>query len=110
MITGIDPNQTTDFVAKGDDPENPTVFVIGVFTKRQKLLIESMSNDSIPAIELVSIGLKKIKNMVNPSNGEAQDFDKIDEDVINMIPDEVFVEIIEEIGKVNSVGVETEKN
>ena len=84
MITGIDVNQTVDFISQYDKSEPKTVWKIGLLRRKDYVRISKIEADKIldAAIDAVKNGLKSVENY--SSTFELKD---------GVVPDE-FIETI----------------
>ena len=115
MLVGIDSKETIEFVSQHDKSDPKTVFIIGNISNRDKLkIVGSMAsaNGTVQvsgidenSIIMLKASIKGVKNL----NGK--DYDKFDDDVMDLLPFEVLVELITESMRVGlgSIG-ELEKN
>ena len=114
MLKGIDTNEIVEFVSASDKEENKTKFCIGNITNRDKLRIftdamnsdGSMNQDKLQSktFDILKAGIKKIVNL------GGKDYDKITDEVLNLIPFTAIVELTGEVLKVNFLGEAEVKN
>ncbi|HNV61408.1 MAG TPA: hypothetical protein PKN54_00530 [Candidatus Cloacimonas acidaminovorans] len=101
MLKGIDVKERFNFISKIDKGDNPTIFVLGNMTNRQKFAIASgvQSNDGSidnkviqeKMFDIIKACLKEIKNL------DGKDYNNIDDSVLDLIELPVLVEIVEKI-------------
>lgn len=120
MARAIDVNQTWDYSLKADKgKERPTVFVIGVLKKKDKMRFTQFSlsldrkNMDVAACfkeftEVFKVGVRKIRDL-EYSDG-FRDIEVIDDDVIESIDDNDIVEVSQEIMLRNFFTEEQRKN
>lgn len=119
MITGINPNEVVDYVAQ-NDTENPTVWGIGVlltdeknsflgdaFGPKGELIFKNMLGKIEP---ILKCGLKRVKNYQTQAAGPVADYDPIPPALIQTIPYEVQIELLQKIIEVNFVSRAEIKN
>lgn len=113
MLKGIDTGEMVRFVPKQDDLGNPTTFLLGNISNRDKLRLFGVNwqtgqfdsekmNESL--VELALCGIKRIENL------GGRDYGKIDEKVIDMLPLTALVEIVGKLLEFNFVGETEQKN
>lgn len=113
-MIGIDARETIDFVSKKDSGEVKTVFKIGSFTNRDKMNVFGGSMDSKgqfdPAkfqdkiFDVLKVGVKGIKNLAG------KDYDGMTEELLEMIPFDVLMELFQKIMEVNFPASDETKN
>jgi hypothetical protein len=114
MLQGIDNKETIEFVSTTDTAENPTVFLLGNISNKDKLNLFADAIDRTGAIDMSKMsgrifdiakaGLKGIKNL------SGKDYATIDDAVLETIPFNVVLELVNKIVEINFLGVKQEKN
>lgn len=112
MITGIDKNETFEYVSPLDtDKDNPTVFVLGCISSRKRMsaVMKIESGDQISGMcEIVRDGVVKIKGL--KVKGESRDICPITDETIDMLPIVVIKDLFIKILSVNSLTDDEAKN
>lgn len=120
MVKAIDINATHEYICKEDQgKENPTIFVLGVLKKKDKMDFMSFSqtvdvektdlNVLMDAnVKVIMTGVKKIKNI--QIGDELKDIDVIDENTIEMLPSNVISEVAQVILEKNLLSEVEQKN
>lgn len=113
-MKGIDIKEVVEYVSVNDKDPNPTKFLLGVISNREKLalLSDAMNSDGTVdikkiqsrAIDILKVALKGIKQL------GSKDYDKITDEVIDMIPFDVIGELIGKICELNFLGDKEIKN
>ena len=114
MLKGIDVNEVKEYVSEQDKSENPTKFLIKNISTRAKMTIFSgaldkegqfnVANMQDKALDIFKAGIKEIKNL-----GEV-DYKDITDDVINLLPFTVIIEVVGKILDFNFVSEGETKN
>lgn len=109
MITGIDVNQTVDFVSIHDKSEPKTVWKLGILKYKDFLKIGSITpgNPTEAIVVAVKSGLRGVENFVNPikfENGIVSD------EFIDTIPLTILIEIGAKIMQLSNLNGEETKN
>ncbi len=121
MLVGLDKNETKEYVSPSDK-ENPTIFLIGNITNREKLRMTKvmhryMKEDNsidVNKIEedeiynIVKLGLRGIKNF--KVGGEVKESIEVNDEVIDSLPIEVMVELVAKILEYNFPTEQERKN
>jgi len=118
MLVGISKNETVEhIVTKEQGKDNPTVFLIGNLTNRDKsrLLMGAINQSGLDmvklqdkAIDIVLAGLKGIRNI--KVDGEVQNISAITESVIDLLDFETVAELMSKILEVNFMSGQETKN
>jgi hypothetical protein len=118
MITGIDKNETFQFISSADAGEEKTIFILGILAIRDKLNIlkgafdeKGKVNPSIvqeKAIDIIKAGLKEIKNFC--FKGEKKDVKEITDEVIEQIPINIIAELASKLVEINFMSEAERKN
>ena len=125
MITGIDLNQTIDYISKSDKAEPRTVWKIGVLPTpvlsycTSKMTSENQSLDLM--VDVVRFGLKGIENFQDKSKnsiGYAENpvhiggrvYQSVSDRIINIIPMKIITELGNEILKLSHLTDDESKN
>ena len=113
MLQGIDNKETIEFVS-ATDKENPTVFLLGNITNRDKLKLFADAIDASGNIDMTKMsgrifdiakaGLKGINNLNNCN------IVNITDEVLEMIPFNVVMELVNKIIEINFLGSSQAKN
>jgi hypothetical protein len=115
VLTGIDTKEQVEFIPQSEQgSENPTIFMIGVLTNREKLKImgDAVTPDgqldtkklADKSIDVVRGGLKGIKNF------SGQDLiAPVTDAVIDSIPFDVLMEIFSKVMELNFLNAESKK-
>lgn len=119
-ITGIDKDETYEFTSKYDTGEPKTIFLIGVLTQKERLdFLKAFQGDKEEldaskmqeqSYKVLEKGLKGIKNLYNRKTKKHEDFNKITEDIIEMLPIGVVAEVAQKIIQENFVQEGEQKN
>lgn len=121
MITGINLNETIDYIIKADK-ENPTIWKLGILPSYVMTMLLTDRDVSIgeKMIDTVKFGLKGWDNFkINgkeviakkePRKIGDMTFQVLTSESISVIPVNVINELSNEIVKVNSITKEEEKN
>lgn len=114
MLKGIDNKETIEFISTSDTAENPTVFLLGNISNRDKLRLFADAIDKTGAIDMakmsnrifdiVKTGLKGIKNL------GGKDYATVDDEVLEVIPFNVSMELVNKLVEINFLGAKEEKN
>jgi len=116
MLTGIDKNEVFAFIpSREQGAENPTTFLIGVLTNRDKVRLMTGSADengqidverlSERAVDIVRASLRGVKNF----NGQAE-IKEITEDLVESIPFDVLMEVFSRTIELNFMSASAKKN
>lgn len=125
MITGIDLNQTINYISKLDEGSVKTVWKIGLLPTpvlsycSSKFLNENQSLDGM--IEVVKFGLKGFENFKDKSGNNIlfeqtarhlgnRVFDVVTDNIINIIPMQIIAELGAEILRIQNLSSEEIKN
>jgi len=98
-IIGIDVNETIEYVSEKDpDKKKPTVFVIGVITNKEKtrIMTAAAQNDGaldVSLFDLFKHAIREIRGLQNPKTGELETVTEITDDVLNMLPTAIILEV-----------------
>lgn len=113
-MLGIDSKETVEFTSTKDTGDVKTVFVLGSFTNREKLRVfggsmndkgqfdASKFQDKI--FDVLKIGVKKIRNLAG------KDYDGMAEDLLEVIPFVVLMELFQKIMEINFPSEQEVKN
>ncbi len=115
MLKGIDINEKIEFVSESDKGDNPTVFLLGNISNRDKLKLFSGAIDAKTGqidlakiqdktLDILQAGLKGIKNL------GGKDISEITADVVDLIPFNVAIEIVGKILEFNFASEGETKN
>jgi hypothetical protein len=114
MLRGIDINEVVEYVSKDDKGDNPTRFYIGNISNRAKLelfktAMDSQGNINIAKladkmVDIFKAGVKRISNL----NGV--DYSSVTDEVAEMIPFPVVLEVVDRVMNMNFLGAQEEKN
>jgi hypothetical protein len=114
MLKGIDNKETFEFISTADTAENPTVFLLGNISNRDKLNLFADAIDASGTVDMTKIssrifditkaGLKGIKNL------GGKDYAVIDDTTLEAIPFNTVLEVMNKIVEINFLGVKQEKN
>lgn len=114
MLKGIDNKETIEFISGTDTTENPTVFLLGNISNRDKLKLFADAIDSAGGINMAKMsgrifdiakaGLRGINNLNNCN------IVTITDEVIELIPFNVVMEVVNKIIEINFLGSEQTKN
>lgn len=120
MITGLNPKQVVEIVYSRDKGDKPTKWGIGVLLLEHK---NSLLNGSIGEKgqikydvlisrigDILKNGLKSIKNYKKDAESEPADYDVVDDALIQTIPYEVQIELMDKIVEFNFISKEEAKN
>lgn len=114
MITGIDLNETLDYVCN-EDKENPTTWKLGIIPSREMARIASgvASGAGIPMLmDIVKKGLRGWENF--KVAGEDIKFNTdargLEDAILDIIPINIITELGTEILKINKLGDDDQKN
>ena len=116
MITGINLNETIDYVSKKDTADNPTIWKLGIIPT--KILGKaSMQKDQMDmAFSLMQLGIKGWTNFNGieyktiKENKFGDEIDVVPLELINRIPFAIIAELSEEICKLNKLTLPETKN
>lgn len=107
MLIGVDVNETVEFVSASDpDKEHPTVFVLRPIASSQALAL-AKSDDPIA---IIRAGIKEIRNIVNPETKQPTTVTEITAAVIDLLPLDVFKEVVGKVVEINHLGEGETKN
>jgi hypothetical protein len=106
MIKSLDPKQLVDFVSSLDTGDKNTVFKIGIASGRDRItLVANFEERDVRGYyDLIKAGLKGIVNL----NGK--DYEKITDEVLDLIPTPILKELFTEITKLNLTSGQELKN
>lgn len=137
MLRGININETCKYVSKSDpDPENPTVFQLGVLDSFIVAHIEDQTteydfsgetpnvkiNAGARAILTVKFGIKSIEGLLDPQTSSpirvtlekhligGREYSVVPDSILCMLPRHIFSELSEEIRKGNVISEEESGN
>lgn len=113
MLQGIDVNEKVEYSLKADT-ENPTIFLLGNFTNRDKLKLFANAVDKDGQLDIsklqdklfdiVKVGIKGVKNL------GGKDYDVITDDVLDMLSVNAIVELGQKVLEINFASEEERKN
>lgn len=113
-MLGIDAKETIEYKSEKDQGGNPTVFVLGSFTNRDKLKIGMGSMDAQGKFDIdkfqdkifdvLKVGIKSIKNL------GGKDYPAMSEELLEAIPFDVLMEVFHKIMAMNFHTEEETKN
>jgi len=108
MLTGLDPKEVVEYVSVLDKGDNPTKFLLGVLTGRDRIALMSTfeTDDKNPEAYYSTVfkGLKGIKNL------GGKDIDIITDEVLNTLPTIVLKELFSQLLEINFMQKEERKN
>jgi hypothetical protein len=112
MLKGLDNQATIEFIST-TDKENPTIFLLGNISNNQKLQLFADAIDSTGKIDMTKMssrifdiakaGLKGIKNL----NGV--DYTTVDDAVLEAIPFNVAMEVVNKLIEINFLSEQEKK-
>lgn len=120
MLKGIDVSEKLNYISKYDsDKDNPTIFEIGIITNSERNLLFSgvFDRDGKPDLsklqnrlfDILKKGISKISNLQDKA-GEKKTFEKITDEVLNLLPMDVLSELTEKIMSFNFPSEQETKN
>jgi hypothetical protein len=109
-LIGIDNTEFVEFVSSLEtDKDNPTVFKIGLITNRQKMKFLSSESTSVARIgDIMVAGLKGIKNL--KFKDKSINIDAITEDIIDLLPMDILMEVVNKVLEFNDLSKDETKN
>lgn len=120
MITGLNPKQVVDVVYSKDVGDKPTKWGIGVLLLDHKNALLSGAIGEKGQIkydvllsrvgDILKNGLKTVKNYKKDAESPASDYDVVDDALIQTIPYEVQIELMDKIIEFNFISKEEAKN
>ncbi len=104
-MLGIDAKETIQFSSKKDTGEPKTIFTIGSFTNRDKMKLFGGSMDGKGqfdpskfqdrVFDVLKVGVKGIKNLAG------KDYEGMTEELLELVPFDVLMELFQKIMEVN---------
>lgn len=120
MLTGINKNETKEYVSAFDKTDNPTVFVIGNIPNAQKMTLigsvigaDGVVNKNALETHIAEIalaGLKGIKNFMRAGAKDPVELKEITSEVLEELPVEVLYEMAGKVIEYNFVSAAERKN
>ena len=114
MLKGVDIKETVEYVSPSDAGDNPTKFILGNISNRDKLTLFAdainekgevdMKKVMSKAVDVVQAGLKGIKNL------GGKDYDVITEEIVDMLSFIIMSELVGKILELNFVSEGQAKN
>lgn len=118
-LLGINTKETVKYVPKCEEgQENPTTFVIGILKNKDKLKLGgSLFNaedkglkQAEMAWEMMKLCVKRIDNVIDPETKKLTSYDKITDDVLCMLGDEIILEVAGKVAEFNKLGATEQGN
>lgn len=118
-LVGINTKETTRYVPKCEEgQENPTTFVLGILKNKDKLKLggslysaeDKGLKQAEMAWEMMKLCVKRIENVIDPETKQLAAFDKITDDVLCMLSDEIILEVAGKIAEFNKLSAAEQGN
>ena len=117
MISGLDLNQTVDYVLKDDNPDNPTIWKLGVIPSYlfARITEESATKPIETIYKIVQVAVKGWNNFNYPYSTVSgkiygRNIENIPDDLLDKIPLNVVSELSIKIIQINQLSLEEKKN